>query len=118
MSISAMPAYNTKSFEELRWEDCQAGVKGGTGSPAPSPAPATPPMGAPPFGLAPAASPFGRTPGAFGSHPSIFGAAPSAATAPNAFGTPGAVPFGEQTAGVFGPTAGAGFFLYTHGGPQ
>lgn len=28
MSISAMPAYSTKSPEELRWEDYQAGDKG------------------------------------------------------------------------------------------
>jgi nuclear pore complex protein Nup98-Nup96 len=28
MSISAMPAFKTKSFEELRFEDYQAGDKG------------------------------------------------------------------------------------------
>ncbi|KAL0018702.1 hypothetical protein WJX79_002745 [Trebouxia sp. C0005] len=30
-SITAMPEYANKSFEELRWEDYQAGVKGNTG---------------------------------------------------------------------------------------
>ncbi|KAL3681494.1 hypothetical protein R1sor_024450 [Riccia sorocarpa] len=38
MSISAMPAYSSKCPEELRWEDYQAGCKGGPGPTAQQPA--------------------------------------------------------------------------------
>jgi hypothetical protein len=69
-SISAMPAYNTKSVEELRWEDYSAGVKNANSAPAPAAA-------------APAAGAFG---GAFGA---------AAAGSSPAFG--GSAPFGSTT---------------------
>ncbi|CAK9866010.1 unnamed protein product [Sphagnum jensenii] len=80
MSISAMPAYKNKSHEELRWEDYQAGDKGG-------PNPATPqqPAGGI-FGQNPqAASPFG------GTSTASFGQT----TTPN--------PFASSTSSLFTP---------------
>lgn len=35
-SITAMPQYQTKSVEELRWEDYSAGVKNASAAPAPA----------------------------------------------------------------------------------
>jgi hypothetical protein len=72
-SITAMPAYQTKSVEELRWEDYSAGVKNASSAP-------------PPAAAAAAAAPAG---GAFGG---AFGA-PAAGSSP-AFGASAASPFG------------------------
>lgn len=83
-SISAMPQYLAKSFEELRYEDYVAGVKNQSAAPAPAAAPA--------FGAAPGATP---TPTGFG-----FGAAASS--------SPG---FGASTTGsVFGQASAASPF--------
>ncbi|CAM6098075.1 unnamed protein product [Calypogeia fissa] len=88
MSISAMPAYNTKSPEELRWEDYQAGDKGGSNQAGQQPATGGI------FGTTPQ-SPFGGAPtGGFGQQPST----------PNPFAT-------TPTSGIFGgqkPTTGFG----------
>lgn len=117
-AISAMPQYEHKSFEELRYEDysqgnrgsstpqasLQGGFSGGFGSPAPAPqggfgAPA-PTAGGGLFGApTPAASGglFGApapTPG--GGFGSGFGAAPAPATSGGLFGAPA-------------PAAGGGF---------
>ena len=64
VTITAMPAYNGKSTEELRWEDYQQGVKSSAAGPV-QPAAGTGGV----FGTtAPAASPFGAPPApAFGS---------------------------------------------------
>ena len=123
-----MPEYAGKCVEELRWEDYQDNVKGGTGGPA-SPgttgglfgAPAATPAANPsPFG-APGASPFGATSApAFGAASTpAFGATSTsafggfgAATSTPAFGavsTP-AFGFGSSPAGQpspFGATAGS-----------
>lgn len=99
--ISAMPAYNKKSLEELRFEDYVKGNKTGTA------------VGAAPsaFGAA-APSAFGAAqPSAFGAAPatSAFGAAPAAAPAfgASAFGAPAASSaFGAPAAGgLFGAPA-------------
>jgi len=101
-AISAMPAYESKSFEELRVEDYTAGNKGSQGqqstggvsfgvfggSPAPAPAPAA---GFGLFGSAPApAAPFGAP---TASTVSTFGAAvPTLGASTNAFGAPAPAP--------------------------
>lgn len=105
-SITAMPQYENKSFEELRFEDYSQGNKGSGGATQPSttggfgtfgsPAPA--PSGL--FGSA-APAPFGApapTPGGFGG----FGGTP----APAAFGSPAPTPgaFGAPASGAFGST--------------
>jgi hypothetical protein len=92
-TITAMPQYLSKSVEELRWEDYQAGVKngasappaaaGGFGAPAPASQPAFGGFGgaspAPAFGAAaaPAANPFGAAPSATPAFGGGFGAASS-----------------------------------------
>eukprot|EP00899_Mesostigma_viride_P027409 jgi/Mesvir1/7853/Mv11788-RA.1 len=87
MSISAMPQYKSKSPEELRWEDYQGGVKGGSGLPAPA---------SNPFGAAPATSSlFGSTQPTMGMG---FG---STQPASNPFGAP-APAFGASPASTFG----------------
>lgn len=116
LAISAMPAYENKSFEELRFEDYSQGNRGvGTGAPsggfggfgAPAPAPSgglfgapssTPAFGAP----APATSGFGG----FGSPtPAPFGA-----PAPAPFGAPAPAPFGAPATSAFGaPAPSSGF---------
>lgn len=89
MSISAMPAYRSKSPEELRWEDYQAGDKGG-----PSPLAQQPTGGL--FGQAAPASPFG--------------AASTASPAPNPFGSTTTNIFGSKPAGPFAaPSTGSAF---------
>ena len=126
-SITAMPQYQTKSFEELRVEDYMAGNKGsqgqapatggfgapaagGFGSPAPapggfggfgSPAPAPAPFGAPTSGFG--AAPAPATGGLFGSTPApAFGAtSPAPAPAGGLFGAPAPAP----TGGLFGGAA-------------
>lgn len=79
-TITAMPAYISKSTEELRWEDYQAGIKNATSAPAPAAAPAAGAFGTP-TAAAPAGGAFGAfwaaSGGAFGlgqSSPSPFGA--------------------------------------------
>lgn len=84
-SITAMPAYITKSFEELRYEDYAAGVKNSSSAPPPAAAPAG--FGASPgttstptgfgFGAASSSAGFGAS-----SSPSVFGQA----SAPSPFG--------------------------------
>lgn len=117
-SISKMPEYQNKSFEELRCEDYAKGNKGGS-APAAMPfgAATTSPFGAPapaasPFGAAPASNPFAPKPATspFGAPAapttSLFGApAPSAspfgaAPTPSLFGAPApaASPFGAAPA--------------------
>lgn len=129
-SISCMPEYNTKSVEELRWEDYQDGVKGGGASPT---------SGASLFGQAPgsqsAASPFGAasSPSPFGqpasssqwgapsqSQPTLFGGTPtpaspfggSAGASTPAFGGFGATsspsPFGAASSSGMGFGASSG----------
>ncbi|CAB9524121.1 pore complex protein Nup98-Nup96 [Seminavis robusta] len=116
-SISAMPAYENKNFDELRYEDYLQGNKGagnaastgfgGFGAPAPSGAP---------FG-APAPAPFGAPAPAFGS---TFGAP---APAPPAFGATPAPAFGSSTFGkpatgsLFGAPAPAQGGLFGGGSP-
>jgi nuclear pore complex protein Nup98-Nup96 len=79
-TITAMPQYQGKSVEELRWEDYQAGIKNASSAPPPSP-------GA--FGAPASSAAFGG----FGATPTPgFGAAQPAA---NPFGAPAASsPFG------------------------
>eukprot|EP00897_Mesotaenium_endlicherianum_P008841 jgi/Mesen1/7986/ME000425S07193 len=127
VSISAMPAYRNKSVEELRWEDYQAGDKGG---PAPAqaggsifgqPQQASPfgaPVATPAFGAAAAPSPFGQAASqpslfggtstlAFGQQPqqqasSAFGqsqSAPAFGSSPSPFGQPATSLFGQVGAG-------------------
>ncbi|MCO5578218.1 hypothetical protein L7F22_032056 [Adiantum nelumboides] len=89
MSICAMPAYKNKSPEELRWEDYQAGDKGG-----PSPLSQQPTGGL--FGQAAPASPFG--------------AAPVSTPTPNPFGSTTTNIFGNKPAGPFAaPSTGSAF---------
>ncbi|CAJ1941899.1 unnamed protein product [Cylindrotheca closterium] len=120
-SISAMPQYEQKSFEELRFEDYGQGNRGtgasgnsggfsgfGTSSPAPSSALFGAPVPAPSSFGAP--TPVSGSFGGFGSTPapstgfgatSAFGApAPFSATAP----TPGG--FGNPTFGAPAPSTG------------
>lgn len=117
-SICAMPQYQNKQPEEIRWEDYQAGVKGGTGAP-PQQAAATA-FGSGGFGASPS-SPFGGTAaaapafgsgGAFGAPKPAFGAPSSPAFGSTTFGsatpafgsTPAAPAFGSSpaTGGLFG----------------
>jgi nuclear pore complex protein Nup98-Nup96 len=130
-SISAMPAYTSKSFEEWRIDDYMAGNKGSQGqsstfgapapsafgSPAPAagglfgaPAPATSTFGAP----APATSAFGAPAPAFGAPApatNTFGAAPApsgglfGAPAPAAGGLFGAPAPAPAAGGLFGAPA-------------
>lgn len=127
-----MPIYANKSVEELRWEDYQAGCKGGPAAPvAPTPGglfgaaqPAPGGFGAPtgglsPFGPAPgtgafgqpaagaASSPFGAPAFGAAAQPSLYGAPPTGGTA---FGAPpapaGFSGFGAPAASA-APTPGA-----------
>lgn len=131
LSITAMPQYENKSFEELRSEDYSQGNRGqsnpsgggvgGFGSPSPAPstglfgAPAPAPFGAPapaPGGFgAPAPAPFGSpTPAPFGAPaPSTFGAP---APAPGSFGSSGfgSSSFGSSGFGSSTPAPSPGFF--------
>ena len=111
-SITGMPQFEQKSFEELRLEDYAAGNKGtkgataapsaggfgGFGSPAPAPAFGQP-AAAPAGGLfgAPAAAPAGGLFGAPAPAPTAFGQ-PAAAPAPLFGGAPAPAPAG----GLFG----------------
>ncbi|BDA43587.1 Nuclear pore complex protein Nup98-Nup96 [Coccomyxa sp. Obi] len=138
-SISAMPQYQNKCPEELRWEDYQAGVKGNTGAaPAAQPGPFGQPAAPSIFGKAPqASSPFGQTtfgstsPAPFGSTttPSPFGATSSPApfsgfgttsfsgtTSSAPFGTPAATGFGQPGSSAFGTFGSAPGFGQTAGG--
>lgn len=92
MSISAMPNYKNRSPEELRWEDYQAGDKGGPSSLVQQPAAGM-------FGQAPSTSPFGATSSAFSPTPT-----------PNPFGANTASIFGSKPAGSFTlPSTGSAF---------
>ena len=82
-TITAMPQYQNKSVEELRWEDYQAGVKNSSAAPAPAAAPAG-------FGVPAASAPFG---GFGATQAPAFGAA--SAPAANPFGAPAPSPFGS-----------------------
>ncbi|KAI2493124.1 Nucleoporin autopeptidase [Fragilaria crotonensis] len=110
-SITAMPQYEAKSFEELRYEDYSVGNRGdgsatsstpggfGFGAPAPAPTGFGSTTGG--FGAQPSQSTFGaQAPAPFGAPaPSAFGAAP----APSAFGGFGAP--APSTGGLFGAPA-------------
>jgi nuclear pore complex protein Nup98-Nup96 len=118
-SITAMPQYENKSFDELRMEDFSQGNRGSTVTPstsnafsggfgAPAPAPSGGLFGAPapaPFG-APAPAPFGAPApagGLFGSPspaPASFGAQSSSLFGSN----PAPAPFGAPapSTGLFG----------------
>lgn len=95
-SISAMPAYRNKTFEELRAEDYQAGVKGNTGAPAAGPS------GQSPFGAPSTGSPFGAPAGGTGFGGSGFGGASSG------FGGASSG-FGAQSTPAFGASPSPGF---------
>ncbi|KAL3697517.1 hypothetical protein R1sor_011593 [Riccia sorocarpa] len=95
MSISAMPAYSTKSPEELRWEDYQAGDKGG-----PNPAAQQPATGSI-FGQTAPASPFGASTG-FGQQTSPAPNPFATAATTSIFGQKPATGFGATTAPAFG----------------
>lgn len=103
-SITAMQPYQTKSFEELRFEDYGQGNKGTGGATQPG---ATGGFGT--FG-APAAAPTG---GLFGSAaPAAFGAPAPSPGAFGAFGSsPAPAPFGSPAPapGAFGAPAPSGF---------
>jgi len=118
-AITAMPQYEAKSFEELRFEDYQAGNKGSMGQPgAAAPvtggfgttgafgAPAPTPVGL--FGAPAPAPAFGAsTTGAFGAPAP---AAPSAFGAPApAFGAPAPAPGGFSFGGAAPAPAATGF---------
>ena len=127
-SITAMPQYEAKSFEELRLEDYMGGNKGSQGqappaapafgAPAPgagvfgAPAPAAPSTGFG-FGSTPAAAPatglFGASTPAFGAAApatgGLFGATPAAAPATG--GLFGATPAAAPAGGLFGATPAA-----------
>jgi len=123
-SITGMPQFEQKSFEELRLEDYAAGNKGTKGQAAGPAAPAAggfggfgaAPQPAPAFGQ-PAAAPAGGLFGAPAPAPAggLFGAP---APAPSAFGQPAAAPaplFGAAPAqapagGLFGAPAPAPAF--------
>ncbi|KAK9829955.1 hypothetical protein WJX72_008858 [[Myrmecia] bisecta] len=94
-TITAMPEYQSKSLEELRWEDYQAGVKGNTTLQQPHQQGAFGQAGSP-FGTPQpaAASPFGGTP-AFGG-----------ASTP-AFGAPSTPAFGAASTPAFGTAFGS-----------
>ncbi|GAX81271.1 hypothetical protein CEUSTIGMA_g8703.t1 [Chlamydomonas eustigma] len=109
ITITAMPAYQGKSQEELRWEDYQQGVKSAS-SGSPQQTASTGLFGSPaasaPAGFGAAASPplFGAAAPAFGAT-STFGA--------NTFGSPASAPaFGATsfTSGAFGAPSTAGAF--------
>ena len=124
--ITAQPAYAAKSTEELRWEDLQQGVRGGSGNVSNVPqlassqpggggttSPGASGFGA--FGGANTGGGFGTASGAstaFGATPgqSPFGAAPGAAASPfgaagGAFGQMGAKPAFGATGAFGAPTA-------------
>ena len=79
-SITTMPQYEAKSFEELRFEDYAKGAN----KPA-------------------ATAPFAGPPTAFGAVPSPFGVVPAPAAAPNPFGAANA--FGAAPKNAFGAPA-------------
>ncbi|XP_056174189.1 nuclear pore complex protein NUP98A isoform X2 [Syzygium oleosum] len=109
-SISAMPVYKDKSHEELRWEDYQAGDKGG-------PNPAGQSAGAIGFG-APSSTPslaFGQSsPFASNTTSNPFASKPFGGTGFGSSATPSISPFASSTASatpsLFGsnPTPGFG----------
>ena len=116
VSISAMDFYKNKSFEELRWEDHQAGRSGSGG--AITAAPSSSAWGQPAPAAAPSGGLFGSTPstGMFGStQPAaqsggLFGSTQPASTG-GLFGAQAAAP--GQTGGMFGssqPAPGGGLF--------
>jgi nuclear pore complex protein Nup98-Nup96 len=111
-SITAMPAYENKSFEELRMEDYMAGNKGSQGQ---SQQPSTMGAGGGGFGMsfgAPAPSSGGFGFGATTSAPSTVGFGFGATSPTPAFGSPssassafGAAAPAAAGGGLFGSTA-------------
>lgn len=114
MCISAMPAFKNKSPEELRWEDYQAGDKGGPSSIVQQP-------GAGIFGQAASSTPFGGnstfsptpTPNPFGANtPSIFGSKPAGSFGMPGTGSSSPSPFGSLSTGsAFGQASSSAFGL-------
>ncbi|KAI6701907.1 hypothetical protein NL676_011043 [Syzygium grande] len=108
-SISAMPVYKEKSHEELRWEDYQAGDKGG-------PNPAGQSAGAIGFG-APSSTPslaFGQSsPFASNTTSNPFASKPFGGTGFGSSATPSISPFASSTASatpsLFGSNLTPGF---------
>ncbi|KAH7293405.1 hypothetical protein KP509_28G024900 [Ceratopteris richardii] len=109
MSISAMPAYKSRSHEELRWEDYQRGDKGVPSAQQPAGGLFGQAAPASPFGAAsattPAANPFGSTTS------SLFGSKPAGSfTLPTTGSTfSSASPFGSLTSSAFGQSTSPAF---------
>lgn len=105
-SISCMPEYAGKSPEELRWEDYQDGVKGGSGAASPGQSGGLfgqPSVSPSPFGQPAASSPFGAptsTPAFGAASTPAFGAASTPAF--GGFGAASTPAFGGISSPAFG----------------
>lgn len=125
-SISAMPVYIDKSHEELRWEDYQAGDKGGPnpagqsaggiGFGAPSSTPSSAFSQSSPFASNTASNPFASKPfsgAGFGSSgtpsSSLFGSS-TASTTPSLFGSTTTPAFGASSSPSIFSTSGPSAF--------
>ncbi|KAL3138125.1 hypothetical protein ABBQ38_005353 [Trebouxia sp. C0009 RCD-2024] len=115
LSIVAMPEYANKSFEELRWEDYEAGCKGNTGGTPPGSSgfgqssggfgtQSPQPFGTPSSGFGASTPAFGQSLPAFGASSSpAFGSTTFGGGTP-AFGQSSAPAFGQSSAPAFGQT--------------